>query len=235
MDGVIIALAAMIFFYAVLFLSFAVHKRMSTDTTIRFVLVILISVEACNAAVCPLSYYLQQPGHPLYREDINGRVKYSILTIYATQLFRLVFTLPWFFLKDKELINEVVFLPLCISSLITNVPFVGFLGRSVTLFIPIGLLTLLIYTALSIVVFVKDTLEDAQYPKLIIPVVVGLFIMSAAWAFTVNTLSVLNNFIRTQENSSPNVYISSFLIVLVLTIPAVATLMRKIASVRRKI
>ena len=116
----------MIFFYAVLFLSFAVHKRMSTDTTIRFVLVILISVEACNAAVCPLSYYLQQPGHPLYREDINGRVKYSILTIYATQLLRLVFTLPWFFLKDKELINEVIYVPLCISSLITNTPFCQF-------------------------------------------------------------------------------------------------------------
>ena len=262
MDGAI-ALTVMIFFYAVVVFPLAVHKRMiifDTDTTIRFILVSFISVETCNAAVCALSYYLQQPGHPLYREDINTRVKYSILTVYATQLIRLAVTFPCVFLENKELVHNVVLIPSIRSLVVTTGSFVSYLGLdcylnmpefdyrecnmysqcrdNITSFIPIWMVLLfapLIYRAISILFIVMDsTDEDTKSSKsIVIPIVLGCLIMTVAWIFTVNALFVLNPFIRDNKNVSPSV-ISSLLFVLALTIPAVATLTLKIVSVTRK-
>ena len=257
-----IALTAMIFFYAVVVFPLAVHKIMiifGTDTTIRFILVSFISVETCNAAVCALSYYLQQPGHPLYREDINTRVKYSILTVYATQLIRLAVTFPCIFLENKELVHDVVLIPSIRSSVVTTGSFVSYLGLdwylnmpefdyrecnmysqcrdNITLFIPIWMVLLfapLIYRAISILIIVLEgTDEDTKSKSIVIPIVLGCLIMTAAWIYTVNALFVLNPFIRDNKNLSPSV-ISSLLFVLALTIPAVATLTLKIVSVTRK-
>ena len=255
MDGAI-ALTAMIFFYAVVVLPLAVHKRMiifGTDKTILFILVSFISVETCNAAVCALSYYLQQPGHPLHREDINAGLKYSILSIInATQLIRIAVTFSCVFLKNKELVKEMVFLPLTISSVTTTASFVSFLvldwyfdhreciqcRANMTLFLPfwvVLLLTPLLYTALSIVLIVKDSIDedDKSSKSIVIPIVLGCLIMTGAWSFTVNALYVLNPFTRDPKNSSPNV-IGSLLLALALTIPAIATLVLKIVSVSRQ-
>ena len=241
-----IALTVMIFFYAVVVLPLAVHKRMKifgTDMTIFFV---LVNVEACNAAVCALSDYLLQPGHPFYREDINCGLKYSILSmINATQLIRLAVSFPCVFLKNKELLKKEVFLPLIISSVVATAFFVSFLSldwylnmkeciqcrANMTLFLPIWvvlLLTPLLYTALSIVLIVNDSLEDALSLKsIVISIVLGCVTMTAAWSFTINALYVLDPFTRDPQTSSPDV-ISSLLFALALTIPTVSLVLKKV-------